>query len=517
MPAIIGAQAMPEHNIFGPPGTGKTTFLTRQIKRASRKYHSEDVVACSFTSAAARELAGRNKVLPESNIGTIHSICYHALEEPPIAELQRDALDEWNAQHPEWRIETEGKGIDEPITGGPLMQYNRDRATFSDPSNPEFAKEWNKWKEDEGLYDFTDLLMAAPETLDAEVLMVDEAQDLTPLQWHIVRQWGADVQWFVTCGDDDQLLYAFLGAKPDPLLEGDPEHRTILGQSYRVPAAVHEQSQQWIKKLGDRRVEKPFEARDEPGWAGERELTLRHPEGLVSEIRSKVNDDLECMVLASCSYMLQSLLTCLRNNGIAFHNPYRRKRGDWNPLGTTGQRIISFLNCCRKANQHLPARQWWDWLEMVRSSDNLKRGAKKWLRQQAEANANLHITDLEWAIQSPELVEAMENRDLEWIQDNSTKRFEKALEYPMQVYETLGTGGLRQNPHVIVGTIHSVKGGEADVVYLSPDISAAAKRGLDCAREWHREALIRQFYVGMTRAKKELHLLQNSSKNYIYW
>ena len=48
-----------------------------------------------------------------------------------------------------------------------------------------------------------------------------------------------------------------------------------------------------------------------------------------------------------------------------------------------------------------------------------------------------------------------------------------------------------------------MKGGEADVVYLFPDVSEAGML------EWiadnkRRDSVVRQFYVGMTRAKETL-------------
>lgn len=509
---------MAEAQVFGPPGTGKTTYLSRQIRRATRKYHSEDVVACSFTRAAAKELTGRNEVLPTGNIGTIHGLCYHALDQPPIAETERGFIEQWNEHHPEWRIEAEStKGLDEPVSGGPLLAYSHARSTFDDPPNPEFAREWEKSKADEGVMDFTDLLLNAPDTLNARVLMVDEAQDLTPLQWRIVRQWGAGVEWFITCGDDDQLLYSFLGADPEPLLRGDAEYRTILDQSYRIPRAVHKYSQEWIQKLGGRRVDKPFNPREEVGTVQEREMSLRHPADLVSELHSKTNAGKNAMILASCGYMLRPLIKELRRRGLAYHNPYRRARGDWNPLGTTGQRILSFLYCCNHAGEYLSAKKWYEWIEMLRSSECLQHGGKTWLREQAEDSSYLHIEQLDCVLGDPAVIDCMERRDVRWLQGHATQRFEWALEYPCAVYESLGTSGLRQNPNIIVGTVHSVKGGEADVVYLSPDISRAAQNGLNGAREWHREALIRQFYVGMTRAKQELHLLDRSTKHFIYW
>ncbi len=63
---------------------------------------------------------------------------------------------------------------------------------------------------------------------------------------------------------------------------------------------------------------------------------------------------------------------------------------------------------------------------------------------------------------------------------------------------------------MIVGTIHSVKGGQADVVFLFPDLSDAG----DAAYRSHglrRDSVIRQFYVGITRARHTLYICQRES------
>jgi superfamily I DNA/RNA helicase len=61
-----------------------------------------------------------------------------------------------------------------------------------------------------------------------------------------------------------------------------------------------------------------------------------------------------------------------------------------------------------------------------------------------------------------------------------------------------------------IGTIHSVKGGEADVVYLAPGFTS---------RAWHMtppDDLHRLIYVGVTRAREELVIL-DPGKAYEYF
>ena len=86
-----------EYRIFGPPGTGKTTNLTRQIRRAVDRFGKDSVLVTSFSRAAAAELAGRDLPLSADRVGTLHSHCWHALGRPEIAEVH---VDEWNRQIP---------------------------------------------------------------------------------------------------------------------------------------------------------------------------------------------------------------------------------------------------------------------------------------------------------------------------------------------------------------------------------------------------------------------------------
>ena len=84
------------------------------------------------------------------------------------------------------------------------------------------------------------------------------------------------------------------------------------------------------------------------------------------------------------------------------------------------------------------------------------------------------------------------------------------MAYPIRVYKAGGRQAVVQSPQITVGTIHSVKGGEADVVYLFPDLSIAG------GREWGsrgrgRESVRRLYYVGATRAKETLILCGASS------
>jgi len=511
-----------EFRVFGPPGTGKTTYISRQIGRALSKYDPEDVVACSFTRAAAVELAGRHTGLPDHNVGTIHSICYHALGCPPLVEVTPKLLDEWNLRHPSWAVGDEQDTLDEPPKRlGPLMAWNVARAQLSERLNAHpFVLAWEDFKSKHQALDFTDLLLRAPESIHARVLFVDEAQDLTPLQWQIVRRWGAQADTFVAAGDDDQLLYSFLGADArtflEPLL---PENKRVLGQSHRLPKAVFQTAERWISKLGQFREPKHYSPRKADGECETTGMRLARPEPLVAEVRDRAAEGQTVMILASCNYMLSPVLAELRSAGVPYHNPYRPKRADWNPLRSIGERILNFLACCRQTDRGHPppAQVWWPWIKMLKSKQALQRGAKTWIRAKANAAEAVTEDDLVEHVMTQPLVEAMESEDVGWLYARSTKRFRKALEYPAAIYKAEGESGLKRTPRVIVGTIHSVKGGQADVVYLFPDMSYEARKRLDAEPLEARWAMIRQVYVGMTRARRALYLCQPSGKYYWNW
>ena len=67
-----------------------------------------------------------------------------------------------------------------------------------------------------------------------------------------------------------------------------------------------------------------------------------------------------------------------------------------------------------------------------------------------------------------------------------------------------GKAKIAERPLVTIGTIHSVKGGEADVVYLFPNLSRSAFEQWEAPRSKGYDAIVRQFYVGITRARETL-------------
>ena len=536
-----------EYRIFGPPGTGKTTNVTRQIRRAVDRYGPEGVLVTSFSRAAATELAGRDLPIAGDRVGTLHSHCWHALGGPEIAESQ---VDEWNRDHPHVKItpvKRQGKLDGEEAAGEEdtaekygdelLQELGRLRGAMVlrnlwPATVVEFEKEWTEYKRENGLLDFTDLVdtclrdvHAAPKS--PSVISADEAQDLNRMQLSLVRKWGNHAEYFIVAGDDDQTIYAFTGATPEAFLDPDipDDHKIILKQSYRVPQAVHAVADRLIHRVG-RRQQKLYLPRAE---AGE---TIRLTSGtyqapdvsILSSAMKHLEHGKSVMFLVACSYMLKPLLSVLRRNAIPFHNPYRKSNGSWNPLQlgrrtSTPNRILALL--VAHPDYGDGQRPWTHgdlalWAECLQAKGILKHGAKKRLAAySAERHATYeHLEELfeTAALQSLLVAYNHGSRELlDWWRSRVTAEIHPRAQFPADIAAMHGPHTLMETPRVVVGTIHSVKGGEADVVYLFPDLSQAGDAQYARGGVPH-DSVIRQFYVGVTRAREKLYICQSTSR-----
>jgi len=99
---------------------------------------------------------------------------------------------------------------------------------------------------------------------------------------------------------------------------------------------------------------------------------------------------------------------------------------------------------------------------------------------------------------------------LHWWRTRLRPEFQQRTAFSSEVALRHGPCGIVDDPRVIVGTIHSVKGAEADVVYLFPDLSRAGDAQYQ-QRGSSRDSVIRVFYVGATRARETLYICSSES------
>jgi len=530
-----------EYRVFGVPGSGKTTYLTKKVQGAVEKGYKGDLLVASFTRAAAAELAGRDMNLGNHQIGTLHAHCYGALGQPTIAETK---VTEFNEEHPDFAMSKKtDSNVDEQdsnLSGETRIDelfaeynLNRNRKVPREvwkPSIKALAEKWEDFKAQTGYFDFTDLIehglsdMIYPPNR-ARVGIFDEVQDFTPLQMDLIRHWAKSMKYLMIAGDDDQAIMTFMGATPDTFLDPQiPDERiTTLGASYRCPSEIQAFAQRFLTNI-KKRQEKPQQPRKEGGEVNTIRVSYKMPRPLIKMIEQDIKEENDLgnprtiMVLTSCSYMLYPIRRELRERGIPFHNPYRRSAGAWNPLSrsptATPSRILAYLN---PRGPYMGQYQLWTahqlqlWFELIKSNGLLQKGAKKKLNEFIEQRTDYDpdaLLDLYMELFHSEGLEQAVQLDPGWLRQHTTADKYKRMDFPMRILHAQGKESLERVPQVIIGTIHSTKGGQCDTVYLAPDLSMRSAQ--DYAKGYGTEgyeAIMRQFYVGATRARERLNLL----------
>ena len=537
---------MKEYRLHGPPGTGKTRALADiWVPRAADKFGANNVVICSLTKTAAAEIASRDLPIPRENVGTLHALCYRALGRPTIAEGEIKA---WNEAQPLFRLSGAAPSVDMPegrvergTKGDDLMaraQVLRHKRIPHDSWPSEvvmFHRKWTAWMAEEGLVDFTGLIEDALDAVpvapnDPSVFVVDEAQDCSVLELDLVRKWAARAEdGVVFSGDGDQAIYGWRGASARAFLgpKIPPENNFHLTQSYRVPIAVHALASKWIEKASYRYAVE-YLPRDHPGEVTTIDGNAKNVMPILDAALKDIERGKSVMILATCGFMLRNTITMLRREGIPFHNPYRPTHGGWNPLRGGVGRLLAYLrpDPVTYPDDH---RIWnWEeaakWVEVIRAKGTLAPAGKTMIRQQAKED------DLKHMLIEPgdgracygeswnELRGVFASGDpIPWLMDRLLPSKRKMLEYPVAIAKKRGRPFLLEDPKLVVGTIHSVKGGQADCCYILPDLSPSGMRGWARAAGDERDSIIRTFYVGMTRSREKLVMAGRWSASSIDW
>lgn len=534
---------MNEYRVFGPPGTGKTTWLAKQVGLACHKYEHNQIAVTSFTKAAAVEVASLDLPISRENIGTLHSFGRRAaqIETDRIAEkgVNIKAWNDYNASMKGLQIAGTNNDPDDPYGGvtdvadgaSLLSECSRLRQmlvpTESWPMNYQsFHKRWTAWKDNNNLFDFTDMLeypynekISLPSHI--RVLFVDEAQDLTPLQFGLIRQWSDGLDRIVICGDDDQAIYGWTGARAESMI--DPEvpddHVITLSQSHRVPRAVHALASRIIQKV-KKRQPKEYQPRDYDGLVTSEKIGNWNYKNVKPDklLENHIETGESVMILAPATYMLFPIIESLRACGIPFHNPYRRTQGAWNPLAMRGKKSTVARYLAYIANEIIPERSaesdgkyGWTyaelgmWIEMIPATLFRKKGSKAGIIRDCEQmddrlisfqDAGLFLND--------SLSTITANTDTTHLGTAVEDKYSGIIQLCQSIHLVQGYSALTEKPNIVVGTIHSVKGGQADHVYVIPDLPSAAimsieKSGID--------EMVRLFYVAFTRAYKTLTIL----------
>lgn len=421
--------------VFGAPGCGKTHFLMELMTDLLKTYAPDEIAFVSFTRTGAYD--GRRKAMEKFGFSkadfpyfrTLHSIAFHG------ACLNKDDI------ITEHRYREFSASVGMSFTG----YYTSDLTNEDDKylfyyflkkNNPKMADKmgfdgnlaiydyvknsYEHYKETRGYVDYTDMLeffVDAGTTLPVKVAIIDEAQDLTTLQWKMCDVAFSECEHVYIAGDDDQAIYEWNGADVEYFLSITGE-RVILDKSYRMPSNVLNFSKNITSRI-KHRVDKVFAPRAEGGKV----------EIITSLENFDFKKDESYYLLARNNYYLKNYEELLRRKGQMYSN----KEGSSVSNGT-----VQVIN------------------------------AHEYHRRTGEYKSDVDKLRVSQALKKKELIDApwyealdIEELDMEYYRDLIANKTD------------LGTNKIK------VSTVHGVKGGEADNVVMLMDMTRRTHAGYD--------------------------------------
>jgi uncharacterized protein (TIGR00375 family) len=256
-------------SVIAGPGTGKTRTLVERIAYLLRDQQVDPaaITAVTFTNKAAAEIKERlaklftgNSLINRLNLGTFHSLAWRLLNMDPagpaeqlvdsaeVEELVKEVLREENSSMP-CREALRLIGL---MKNKYLWEDRQGVPAAMEAIFPAFQKKLAAFRR----CDFDDILLKAVALWETSplwlkplksrfaYLLVDEFQDINPLQYRLIKLWAGDCRSMMVIGDPNQSIYGFRASSSkffDEIAKDFPQTvKYRFAVNYRAPGLLVE-------------------------------------------------------------------------------------------------------------------------------------------------------------------------------------------------------------------------------------------------------------------------------------
>ena len=466
------------NKIYGPPGTGKTFRLIRRVKAYERKgVPLHKIGYFAFTRKAAEEARKRINVSEKEvpYFQTLHAFCYHLLglnEEDIIQPYHYEDLgkklnirvsftDKYNEEETHFLtcnnpyFQMIQRAINKDITIRKEFDLNEhDKKQVKDfDTLDHIYKNLQIYKNKNSLYDFNDIIKSVINSNKIphfKAIFIDEAQDLSPLQWQLYDKLKEHCDQIYLAGDDDQAIYAWAGADVKRFVQ-EPAKERILKQSRRISMAVQAEARYPIMRIEGVRKKKFYRPRSYDG----------------------------------------------ESRYIADLNQVDLTKGKWLILTRTKSNLLDIMKDLKRKNFYYQSNKGKSFkVGMYEAAAAYTKWTHDEVLNEKEINSiKEYIPNADWDVKVP------------WYDKFIADQ--KEILYLRNLIAS--KENLKEKARIWLSTIHAIKGGEEDNVILSLHQGRTVQQGIKLSIDKQDEEH-RVWYVGITRARNNIYKLRAKKK-----